>query len=233
MHRTIIVSDLHIGSAQFLRNEFLAFLDSLPPEATLVFNGDVVDSRVRAFSPAEEAVMDRIEEESHRRHVIWVSGNHDERFVHTPHGRIEYKASHNLGTRLLITHGSEFDGIRRRAFVFYAVFRIFHYLRMALGAPRVHVAFYAKKWPRLYGILRHHVARRAVRYAKKNGYSTVICGHIHSAEDTTVDGIRYINTGTWTEHPPHYVLVEGDRIELMKWGDAHGAHKTPPGLSRW
>jgi len=224
---TFIVSDLHIGSVYFLRDDFLAFLDRLPREATLIINGDLVDSSLRSFSPPEAEVMDRIEAESQRRRVIWIVGNHDERFMNTPRGRIEFMPCYSIGKRLVVTHGSEFDGIRRRAFIFYVVFRSFHHLRMALGAPQVHVAFYAKRWPKLYNVLRDHVARRAVRYAKKNGYGTVICGHIHCAEDNACDGIRYINTGTWTEDPAHYVLIDDDRIELVEWrrsqkGESHG-----------
>ena len=39
-------------------------------------------------------------------------------------------------------------------------------------------------------------------------FSTVICGHSHYAEDMVMDGIRFINTGAWTEKPVFCARVE-------------------------
>jgi hypothetical protein len=46
----------------------------------------------------------------------------------------------------------------------------------------------------------------------------VTCGHTHAAFESFVDGVRYINSGTWTEHPPcPFVSISGGRVGLEYW----------------
>ncbi|MBM4143649.1 MAG: hypothetical protein FJ225_08685 [Lentisphaerae bacterium] len=213
-----IVSDLHVGSSYFHRREFEAFLDGLPAGAALVLNGDVLDGRARMTGPDRET-LDRIAAESRRRRVVWIPGNHDAHLARGGTGGVEFRPSFSVGKRLFAAHGNEFDAIKRPSALFIVLFRWFHALRIRLGAEPVHVAFYAKKWPALYEVLRRHVARRAVRYAKANGYAAITCGHIHSAEDTRVDGVRYINTGAWTEPPLYWLRVDEEGMELVRTGE--------------
>ncbi len=56
--------------------------------------------------------------------------------------------------------------------------------------------------------------RNAVQYARRNGFAAVICGHTHYSEDTVIQGIRYINTGCWTEWPPSYLVVNDKEMNL-------------------
>ncbi|MEE4606925.1 MAG: hypothetical protein V2J65_37000, partial [Desulfobacteraceae bacterium] len=58
------------------------------------------------------------------------------------------------------------------------------------------------------------IALNAVSCAIENGFEAVTCGHTHYPEDMVVDGIRYINTGAWTELPAHYLYVTADGITL-------------------
>ena len=68
----------------------------------------------------------------------------------------------------------------------------------------------------------HAVSRNAVRFAKQNGYAAVTCGHTHFPEDTEVDGIRYINTGSWTEPRLLYIHVTDTDIARCEWNGSHG-----------
>ena len=56
----------------------------------------------------------------------------------------------------------------------------------------------------------------AIEYAKENNYEAVTCGHTHFTEDVTVDGIRYVNTGCWTELPASYLHVDDSDIRLVE-----------------
>jgi UDP-2,3-diacylglucosamine pyrophosphatase LpxH len=80
-------------------------------------------------------------------------------------------------------------------------------LRVKLGARPVHVAHYAKKWEIFYKVLRRNVMMNAVNCAVENGYEAVVCGHTHYAENRIFHGVKYINTGAWTELPASYLLV--------------------------
>ena len=57
----------------------------------------------------------------------------------------------------------------------------------------------------------------AVKFAKENGFGAIACGHTHQPEDRTVQGVRYINTGAWTEYPPHYLMVNDKEIRLERY----------------
>jgi len=96
-----------------------------------------------------------------------------------------------------------------------------HDLRVKLGARPIHVAQYAKKWGILYKVLRKNVMRNAVNCALKNGYEGVTCGHTHYPEERIFNGIRYINTGSWTEAPAFYLLVTAEEMMLKKVDESY------------
>ena len=95
-------------------------------------------------------------------------------------------------------------------------FTLMHALRLKLGARPVHVAEYAKKWELFYKVLCKNVMLNAVNCAKKNGFEAVTCGHTHYAEDRMINGVRYINTGAWTELPAFYLLATDSELILKR-----------------
>lgn len=211
---TIIASDVHIGSGFFLAEPFAAFLRGLPPDARLVLNGDTVDYRHTGANCEREAALDLLRAESRRREVVWVYGNHDDGYVMESPAHIRFVSHFAIDHRLCVAHGHDFDNVMPYHRAFIRLFRLMHHLRMRLGCEAVHVAQYAKKWKRLYAILRRNVLMNAVEYARENGFSAVACGHTHFPEEHLVDGIRYFNTGSWTERPMYYVRVTDDAITL-------------------
>jgi len=213
-----IISDVHLGSRYCLIEEFMGFLDALPDGAGLVLNGDTVDVRHGTMPLRHREAMDRLREESLRRRVVWVLGNHDERYVLADPRRIEIVRSLDIGKQIFVSHGYDFDNIMPYHKVFIILFRIFHRIRIQLGAPPVHVAFYAKKLRLLYRVLQNHVAMNAVEHARENGFEAAACGHTHCVEDRMIDGIRYINTGAWTERPLLYLSVQDEGMKLAPVG---------------
>jgi len=147
-------------------------------------------------------------------------------------GRIEFRQSFSIGDRLFVSHGFDFDNVMPYNRPFVLLFRALHHLRILLGAEAVHVAHYAKKWQLFYRVLCKSVAMNAVEYAKERGYKAVTCGHTHFTEDIVIDGIRYINTGSWTERSVHYLWIDETRIALVHWTDGDpipgpgGVYKT-------
>ena len=103
--------------------------------------------------------------------------------------------------------------------LFIRTFKMLHDFRIRLGARPVHVAQYAKKWQRFYAYLRKNVMLNAVHYAAKHGFEAVTCGHTHYAEEQFINGIKYLNTGAWTEQPSYYVQVSATEIMLKKTTD--------------
>jgi UDP-2,3-diacylglucosamine pyrophosphatase LpxH len=82
------------------------------------------------------------------------------------------------------------------------------------------------KMKRFYAYLRKSVMLNAVNYAAENGFKAVTCGHTHYAEEQFVNGIRYINTGAWTEQPAYYVSVTETEMTLQKATDCSSLPKS-------
>lgn len=212
----IVISDLHIGSGFFKLGPFERFLKALPPDHELIMNGDIIDSPYVNLDSSEQRILDMIEDISLRQKVVWIRGNHDNGYVPEGFGNTIFKSSYSIGCRLLITHGDGFDDIMPRSRLFIKAFRLMHNLRVKMGAKPVHVAEYAKKWKSLYRVLRKNVALNAISCAAEKGFAAVACGHTHYPEDLVLNGVRYINTGAWTEFPAHYLYATADELVLNR-----------------
>lgn len=233
--KAIIVSDLHMGSRYFHSQAFGGFLDYIPDADEIILNGDVLDRPHVKLAPLHQQILARIEQLSFRVKVVWVRGNHDKGYMPARLGKIEFCRRYTFDHRIVITHGDDFDNVMSRSRVFMKAFRLMHNLRVRLGARPVHVAEYAKKWKAFYRVLRNNVMRNAVNFAAENGFEAVTCGHTHFAEDILLNGVRYINTGAWTEFPAHYLYVTPGSMELSRvdHNNPHGGgHFDSPNLEK-
>ena len=172
--KAVIVSDLHIGSRNFVFHEFKSFIERVPSDYELILNGDVIDDPNQKLTPLHQRILDIIVRISHRQKVVWVHGNHDDGFVRDDIGEIEYKPLYKANNNVLIAHGHHFDQIMPMCKHLMSAFMLMHNLRIYLGAPHVHVSDYAKKWKLLYLVLRKNVMKNAVNCAKDNGCTTVV-----------------------------------------------------------
>jgi UDP-2,3-diacylglucosamine pyrophosphatase LpxH len=58
-----------------------------------------------------------------------------------------------------------------------------------------------------------------VNYCKNSGYDSILCGHIHKPEITTIEGVKYYNTGDWVESNTFIVETLQGEIQLIKYED--------------
>jgi len=223
--KAIVVSDLHIGSRYFQCGVFERFLQELPIDHELILNGDIIDSPYVKMERSDQNILDLIEDISYRQKVIWIRGNHENGYVPASFGKTVFKSSYTIADRLLITHGDDFDDIMPRSRLFIKAFNLMHDLRVKLGARPVHVAEYAKKWKAFYRVLRKNVALNAVECAAANGLDAVTCGHTHYPEDVVINGIRYLNTGAWTEFPAYYLHLTADEMTLNEVNPSFVSHR--------
>jgi UDP-2,3-diacylglucosamine pyrophosphatase LpxH len=217
--KAIIVSDLHIGSRYFYHRAFEGFLEKIPEDHELILNGDIINNPYAKLKPSDQRILDLIMQLSYRQKVIWIRGNHDNGYIPAQFGKVHFKSFHAIEHKLLITHGHDFDEIMPRNQVFMKVFKLMHDLRVKMGAKPVHVAEYAKKWELFYKVLRKNVMINAVKCAMENGYEAVACGHTHYAENVDYKGVKYINTGAWTEFPAFYLYLAANTMILNKLED--------------
>ena len=224
--KAIIVSDLHIGSRYFLQANFEQFLQNIPQDYEFILNGDILDNPYAKLKPANQKILDRFGEMSLRQKIVWVRGNHDNGYIPDNLGKIQIKKHHALQKRLFITHGDFFDEVMPQSRVFIKTFQLLHDFRIKLGARPVHVAQYAKRWKRFYTYLRKNVMLNAVNYAREKAFKAVTCGHTHYAEEKFINGVRYINTGAWTELPVYYLLINDNEMKLRNITDSSDLLKS-------
>ena len=215
----IIVSDLHIGSPYFLFHDFERFLGNIPQDHELILNGDIIENPCGKLNSTQGQILDAIKETSYRQRVVWVKGNHDNGYAPKALGKVHFKRLHSIEKKLLVAHGHDFDEIMPRNQAFIKAFKLMHDVRVKLGARPVHVAKYAKRWEIFYNVLRKNVMMNAVICAMENGFEAVTCGHTHYPEERVLNGIRYLNTGSWTESPAFYLVVNGKEMTLKKMDD--------------
>ena len=213
----IIVSDLHIGSRHFKYAQFLSFLGALPSHATLIFNGDTFDGNWnRVAAEPYSTIIGLLKAVAKERRLILIAGNHDADIRVHMRGA-EYRKYIVLYDTLYVSHGDDFDNVMPRNRTFVTLFRWVHGLRVRLGATPIHVAQYAKRWRPFYRFLRRNVMLNAVEHAREQGYATIACGHVHHPEDSVVEGVRYINSGCWTEDELYYIRVDREDVSLVRY----------------
>lgn len=248
-HRTIWISDTHLGTAGCNAELLLDFLKSVQPE-TLYLVGDIIDGwrlkRGWYWPPAHNDIVRRVLKLAHKgTRVVYVPGNHDEAlrdFTGLNFGGVEVvpEIIHTTadGRRLLVLHGDEFDGV-----VLYARWLAFLGDRAYALLLRLNVAFNAVR--RRFGLpywslsayVKHRV-KNAVSFisrfeeavahaARDRGVDGVVCGHIHSAEIREFGGVTYYNDGDWVESCTALVEHPDGRMEILDWAARAAARPRP------
>jgi len=254
-YRTIWLSDVHLGTSGCQAAFLLDFLKHNESD-TLYLVGDIIDGwqlkKSWHWKQAHNDVVQKVLRKARKgTRVVYVPGNHDEaarQYDGLDFGGIAIRgeAEHHTadGKRLLIIHGDEFDGVIQHvkwlAYVgdsLYTVIlglnRHYNWLRQKLGRPYWSLSQYLK-----------HKVKNAVNFisdfeqilataARHRGFDGVICGHIHKAELTRIDGIWYANDGDWVESCTALVEHGDGRLELLHWAEDRARYPLPaPAITR-
>jgi UDP-2,3-diacylglucosamine pyrophosphatase LpxH len=220
----LVISDLHLGSdvcQARLLEEFLEW--AVHHARELVINGDIFDDlNFKRLTKRHFACLKIIRRHSDRDDfkLVWVRGNHDGPADIVSHivgveilDEYVYK---NDRVQLLILHGDQFDTIITRFSLLTEVScGLFYYIQkwMPHRASRW-IRRISKRFQRNSQL----IERRATEYARGKGFKYVTCGHTHLPMTSTVDGVHYLNSGTWTEAPPcPFVSVRGGEVRLEFW----------------
>ena len=237
--RTVWLSDVHLGSRECRVNLLLDFLRHTRCDV-LYLVGDIVDIehlRKEFYWPTSHTEVLRLllakSQEGTR--IVYIPGNHDHdlhALAGVKFGNIEF-AQHaihttHLGKRLLVTHGDQFDDVvaRRSLAVRLGGFacrrlltlnRFVHWLHDVFDRPYWSLAQHLKsRFPvaQAYIDRYRNATLAAARSAQVDG---VVCGHIHRAAFTDVDGLLYCNDGDWVESCTALVEDERGELSLLEW----------------
>ncbi len=248
-HRTIFISDTHLGT-RGCKAELLADFLAHNSCDTLYLVGDIVDGwrlKRKWFWPSShtQVLREILRMADCGTRVIYVPGNHDEafrEFCGRTIDRVEilHEAIHETadGKQLLVLHGDRFDTVIACA-KWLAHLGDWAYtwairLNEALSAARrlLDLPYWS-----LSAWLKHKV-KNAVDYicrfeeavaqeARERRLDGVVCGHIHHATIRHLDGIVYMNDGDWVESCT--ALVENGRgaMEILHWTSFAAGRKLP------
>lgn len=213
-----IISDLHLGSSATRYNTFMAFVERMPEGVALILNGDIVNAATKSQSRRTEsaAVQHTLAAASFHRPVIWLGGNNDTDYQPATPGQISFRASFAIGRRLYVCHGHQFlalpsgAGLVRQMVAWYC-------RRLQLRSARtLHMSDVIRHIPPLYRLACLLVASRAIRFARRNGYAAIACGHTHCPDVRPSGHVAYFNTGAWMAGTPHYLEVTDADVRLRK-----------------
>jgi len=210
----VVISDLHLESVHTLSEQIALFIESLPDKCDLILNGDIIDSSYPNLPRENLQILELIRQESFLRNIVWIRGNHDDCSLLRDRGRIHFKRIHTVDNRLLITHGNELDKAKARIQQLLRPFKLIQVILVKSGLKPVNVTNFASKFEPFYRLYRRKLMLDAVKFAKEKGFGAIACGHTHYPEYRTVQDVRYINTGAWTEYPPYYLVVNDSEMRL-------------------
>lgn len=231
----LIISDLHLGSSVCQARLLEEFLDwAVAHTRELVINGDIFDDlNFKRLTKRHFACLRIIRRHTDREDfkLVWVRGNHDGPADIIGHivgvAVLDEYVFNNGETRLLALHGDQFDHIVTRYWLLTEVAcRLFYFIqRWAPHRASRWVRRVSKRFQRNSQL----VQRGAIAYAQARGFTAVTCGHTHLPLVAREGDVLYVNSGTWTDHPPcPFVSVRGREVRLETWPLAGGAVSEAP-----
>ena len=239
LHRTLFLSDIHLGTPGCKAELLLDFLRN-NDAATIYLVGDIVDGwrlkRSWYWSAAHNAVLQEILRKARKgANVIYVPGNHDEAlrdYTVLNFGGVDVmdEAIHETadGRRFLVIHGDQFDGVVKyakwlahlgdRAYEFtLRVNNVLHAVRRSFGLNYWSLSSWLKHKVKnaVEFISSYEVA--LAREAREREVDGVICGHIHHAEMREIDGVLYCNDGDWVESCTALAEDDAGTLSIIQW----------------
>jgi len=221
--KTLIISDLHIGSKGCKTDKILELLKNESYQRYILV-GDIIDgwlfTKYKKFSYEHTRVIRRLLKISKNKEIIWISGNHDEflrKYIPIELGNIKV-VNEFIEDGVWYCHGDEFDGIVKMHWL--GILGSIGY-DLAIIFDRFIKRFYKKT--SLSKFLKDNIKaaisfmvdfeNEMIRQAKKRKCHTVICGHIHTPDYKIIEGVDYINCGDWVENCS-YVVLKNNKFEL-------------------
>jgi UDP-2,3-diacylglucosamine pyrophosphatase LpxH len=235
--RTVILSDVHLGTSDSKAEEVNHFLRSVRCEK-LILNGDIIDGWqlrrggqwTKAHTRFIRIVLKKLEKRDTE--VIYLRGNHDDilaSFLPLQFENLHIVEDHvheGPRGRYLVLHGDIFDTVTKN-FVFLAHLGDWGY-RALLTLNRLYNRWRAWRGKEYWSLSRAIKARvkEAVSHvsnfeehiadlARARGCTGVMCGHIHTSADKMIGDIHYLNSGDWVESLTAIVEHWDGRLELI------------------
>jgi UDP-2,3-diacylglucosamine pyrophosphatase LpxH len=220
-YKTIVLSDIHLGTSGSKAREVVQFLKQSRCE-TLILNGDIIDGwQLKKYGVWKKKhtrffkrILKMIEED--QTEVVYLRGNHDDfldQVMPLRLGKISIQREliyESFGKRYLVLHGDIFDSITTNlrwiaklgdvgyTFLLW-VNRQYNTYRTRKGLPYYSLSQQVKAKVKSAVSYIDDFEKQLAEIAKSRNCEGVICGHIHQAAIKTIGNIQYMNSGDWVE----------------------------------
>lgn len=230
-YRTVVLSDLHLGTKTSKAKQVIHFLKHIRCE-TLLLNGDIIDGwQLRKNGKWKKQhsnffkYLITLISKSKCNSVIYLRGNHDDfldEVMPFSLGNFKIKkhhTHHGVHKKYFVTHGDIFDPVTSRmrwvaklgdtgyTFLLW-LNRHYNTFRERRGLPYYSLSQIIKAKVKSAVSFIADYESELVKAAKMRNCDGVICGHIHQPAVKIIDGIEYLNSGDWVETLS--ALVEDD-----------------------
>lgn len=219
--KTIVISDLHLGSSGSKAKEVVKFLSHITCDK-LILNGDIIDGwqlkrsgvwrkRHTKFFRILIKLM-----EKHGTTVVYLRGNHDDfldQVIPFTIGKltIQKEYIHNSNDkRYLVVHGDVFDSVTSHlrwvshlgdigyTFLLW-INKLYNQYRTSRGLPYYSLSKKIKSKVKAAVSYISKYEQELVALARNRECNGVICGHIHQPAILKFEEIEYLNSGDWVE----------------------------------
>lgn len=233
--RSLFISDCHLGNDYSSSEKVLWLLKNVECDFLYIV-GDFIDGwalkRKFLWKDENNTILQKILRLSRKgTQVYYVWGNHDdflEKFDSTDLGNCVHIIRETQHVtlkeeKILIIHGDQFDGfISKNKWL------------QKIGSILYDYSLYINKFFRIFKFsfskFLKNKAKEAVKYisnyeqtvsmyCEKNGYDSVICGHIHKPEIKQINNVTYYNCGDWIEHNTYLIEDLEGNIQLLTFND--------------
>lgn len=222
---TIIISDLHLGSKVSQPKKALEMLGDYEFRK-LILLGDIFDSL--DFRNLDADCWDflnyigKISRNDYKK-VRWVIGNHDQGleqvFGSLIGGKIyDFYAWQYKEEKYLAIHGHQFDRfLINNALISHLATRIYNYIQRVDITDQKRFTRFIKRSSKGWLRMSDKVSRGAMKFAGKKKAEYVFCGHTHKPLKKESQGIKYYNSGCWTDNPCAYITIDEKDINLREY----------------
>lgn len=219
--RTIVMSDIHLGSKWSKAKEANRFLRYNTCD-TLILCGDIIDGwellrgHREKWKRRHTNFIRRLLDLPHGTQIIYLRGNHDDfldRLLPMRFANITILKDYihlSGGHRFYVLHGDIFDHVTssmkwlaKVGDVGYSLLlwfnRLYNRQRLRRGLPYYSISQKIKQKVKASVSYVSDYEQHLIEIARQKGCTGVICGHIHQADIRHIDDILYLNSGDWVE----------------------------------
>lgn len=249
----VVISDVHLGTYGCQAKELLKYLKSIDPKV-VILNGDIIDIwqfNKRYFpKPHMKVIKYLLKWIVEGKEIHYLTGNHDEMFRKFKDFELgNFKISNKIvleldGKKAWFFHGDVFDvtmqhskWLTRLGGIGYDFLILLNsginFILNTLGRNKLSLSKTIKN--SIKGAVKYinRFEETAVDIASSNGFSYVVCGHIHHPNikeyQAGKDKVTYLNSGDWIEnltaleyHHKKWSIYKYDNIG----NDENGIHEV-------